>query len=208
MLTVVVLVLTGCAEREPKVITPPKEAAAVIAPFLKEMAAGNKDKAAAYVSPAAQDELNHQFAEDHKRLAKAGELTPRFSSQRGNTPEQIDANSDADGSEVTVVYAAKVGDSWATATVRVYKYRDDPYKVEYWQVNNKPPAKPQLNMPETKELRRMEAIQNATIVGLALLGLCGILLLVWLAQRKPHLLVPAEDVEKRKAATTIRDEED
>ena len=54
----------------------------------------------------------------------------------------------------------------------------------------------------------MEAIQNATIVGLALLGLCGILLLVWLAQRKPHLLVPAEDVEKRKAATTIRDEED
>ena len=60
----------------------------------------------------------------------------------------------------------------------------------------------------TKELRRMEAIQNATIVGLALLGLCGILLLVWLAQRKPHLLVPAEDVEKRQAATTIRDEED
>lgn len=201
------LVLTGCAEREPEAIQPPKDVAAVIEPFLTELAAGNKDKAAAYVSPAARDELDAQFATDHKRLEKAGKLTPRFILKRGNSPERLQRNMNADGSEVTVIYALKNKDKWTSATVRVYQYREDPYKVEYWQIANKPPTKPMFNTPETKAQTQAETIENAMIIGLALLGVLGILLLLWLSQRKPHLLSPEKPVETRRAATTVREEE-
>lgn len=206
VLIAMVLIVSGCTEREPKTITPPKDAAAIIEPFLRAIAAGDKAKAAHYVSPAATDELDELFAENHKRLAKAGTLTPRFVLQRGNAPELRNINKNADGSEVTMVYAAKAGKTWTTATVRLYKYRDDPYKVEYWQVNDKPPAKPRFNRPETKASKQMEAVQTATIVGLSLLGLFGILVLLWISRRKPHLLVPAEKPEERRSATTVRDQ--
>ena len=202
------LLLSGCGAREPKVVTPPKEAAVVIEPFLKELAAGNKDKAAAFVSTAATDELASQFAEDHKRLAAAGKLTPRFITQSGNDPRQLEQNSGADGSEVTLVYAAKSGDKWTSATVRVYKYRDEPYKVEYWRVANEAPKKPLSSNVDARELQRAEAITNATIVGMSLLGLFGIALLVWMIRRKPHLLVPETARETRRSASTVREPEE
>jgi hypothetical protein len=201
------LALTGCAEREPETIQPPKDVAAVIEPFLQDLAAGNKEKAALKVSPAARDELDAQFTADHKRLEKAGKLTPRFILKRGNSPERLRRNKNADGSEVTVVYAMKNKDKWTSATVRVYQYRDDPYEVEYWQITNKAPTKPAFNAPETKAQTRAETIKNTIIVGLALLGVIGILLLVWLSQRKPHLLSPEKPVETRRAATTVREED-
>ncbi len=201
------LVLTGCADREPEAIQPPKDVAAVIEPFLAELAAGNKDKAALHVSPAARDELDAQFSADHKRLEKAGKLTPRFILKRGNSPERLQRNMNADGSEVTVIYALKNKDKWTNATVRVYKYREDPYKVEYWQITNEMPTKPQIKSPETKALKQAEAMQNAIVIGMALLGLFAIILLVWLSQRKPHLLSPEKPVESRRAATTVREED-
>lgn len=197
--------LGGCADREPKTIVPPKDAAAVIEPFLKELAAGNKDKAGAFVSSAATDELAAQFAEDHKKLATGGKLTPRFMTQSGNEPRILNKNSVADGSEVTVVYAAKSGDKWTTATVRVYKYRDDPYKVEYWRVANEAPKKPLPSSIDPKQLEKTEAIGNAMAVGFSLLGILGIGLLIWLIRRRPQLLVPEQTTETRRSASTVRE---
>lgn len=202
------LLLSGCGVREPKVVAPPKEAAAVIEPFLKELAAGNKDKAATFVSTAATDELAKQFGEDHKRLAAAGKLTPRFVTLAGNDLRRLSENSGADGTEATVVYAAKSGDKWTTATVRVYRYRDDPYKVEYWRVANEAPKKPFTSNLDSKQLQRSEAITNATIIGMSLLGLFGIALLIWMVRRKPHLLLPETASETRRSASTLRESEE
>jgi hypothetical protein len=197
--------LGGCTDREPKTVVPPKEAAAVIEPFLIELAAGNKDKAGAFVSSAATDELAAQFATDHEKLAASGKLTPRFVNQSGNDPRRLSENAGADGSEVTVVYAAKSGDKWTTATVRVYKYRDDPYKVEYWRVANDAPKKPLPSSIDQKQLEKTEAIGNAMAVGFSLLGILGIGLLIWLIRRRPQLLVPEQTTETRRSASTVRE---
>lgn len=202
------VVLAGCAKKEPEAVTPPKEAAAVIAPFLQAVAAGERAKAATYVSPAAMDEFEKLYAKNHTQLAKAGVLTPRFVQQKGLDPDRLNTTTtSAIGSEITAVYAVKKGEKWTTATVRVYKYRDDPYKVEYWQITNKAPVKPQFNVEQSKAAKQAEMVRNAMIIGFALLGLCGILLLVWLSQRKPHILAPSEQVETRRSATTVRDTE-
>ena len=199
------LLLSSCGAREPKVITPPKDAAAVIEPFLKELAAGNKDKAAAFVSTAATDELAAQFAADHQVLAAAGKLTPRFFTQSGGSMTVSRGERQGDGEEVTMVYAAKSGDKWTSATVRAYRYRDEPYKVEYWRIANEAPTKPLTSNVDAKELQRTEAITNATIVGMSLLGLFGIALLVWMIRRKPHLLVHETAGETRRSASTVRE---
>ena len=199
------LLLGGCGAHEPKVVAPPKEAAAVIEPFLKELAAGNKDKAAAFVSSAATDELAKQFADDHKKLAASGKLTSRFFTQSGGNQRIKNGERQGDGEEVTMVYAAKSGDKWTTATVRVYKYRDDPFKVEYWRISNEMPKKPFTSNVDAKQMQRSEAITNATIVGMSLLGLFGIALLIWMIRRKPHLLVPETGVETRRSASTVRE---
>ena len=177
----------------------------MIEPFLKELAAGNKDKAAAFVSTAATDELAKQFAEDHKRLAATGKLTPRFFTQSGGNPRIRNGERQGDGEEVTMVYAAKSGDKWTSATVRAYKYRDEPFKVEYWRVANELPKKPLSSNVDAKQLQRSEAITNATIVGMSLLGLFSIFLLIWIVRRKPHLLVPETAGETRRSASTVRE---
>jgi hypothetical protein len=202
------LLLGGCGAREPKVISPPKDAAAVIEPFLKELSAGNSDKAGAYVSPAATDELAAQFAADHQVLAAAGKLTPRFFTQSGGNMTVSGGERQGDGEEVTMVYAAKSGDKWTSATVRAYKYRDEPYKVEYWCVANEAPRKPFTSNVDAKQLQQSEAITNATIIGMSLLGLFGIALLIWMIRRKPHLLVPETASETRRSASTVREPEE
>ena len=202
------LVLGGCGAREPKVVTPPKDAAVVIEPFLKELAAGNKDKAAAFVSTAAADELAIQFSEDHKRLAAAGKLTPRFITKIGGEQRIQTDDRKGDGTEITAVYAAKSGGKWTTATVRVYRYRGDPFKVEYWRVANEAPRKPHSSNLNAKQLEETEAMTIAMIIGFSLLGIFGIALLIWLVLRKPQLLVPETPTERRPSASTTREPEE
>ena len=205
VLLTVTLLLSGCGVREPKVIAPPKDAAAVIEPFLKELAAGNKDKAAAFVSTAATDELAKQFAEDHKRLAAAGKLTPRFVTKIGGEQRIQNDKRKGDDTEITAVYSAKAGDKWTTATVRAYKYRDEPFKVEYWRIANEAPKKSLNANVDAKQLQRSKAVTNATIISMSLLGLFGIALLIWIIQRKPQLLVPKTASENRRPASTTRE---
>lgn len=201
-----ILLISGCSKAEPKVVRPPKEAAAVIEPFLAAVKAGDKGRAAAYVAPSATDELDKFFAQHYKLLTKGGKLTPRFVRESGSLRRGSGANRFGDGSEVAVVYAAKTNGTWTTATVRVYQYRDEPFKVEYWRIDNKVPKNPRFEGSDAKALKTAETIENATIIGLGLLGLFGTLLLVWIARRKTHLLAPEQPAETRRSAVTTRDE--
>ncbi len=202
------LLLGGCGAREPKVIKPPKDAAAVIEPFLKELAAGNKDKAAAFVTDTATDELDNQFAGDHKKLAAAGKITPRFITLTGDYIGAIEDEREGDRQAVTLVYAAKSGEKWTTATVRAYKFQDEPYKVEYWRVANEAPKKPYSANVDAEEMEQSEKMMNVVSIILSVLGVIGIALLVWLVRRRPHLMVPEIESEPRRSASTIRELEE
>ena len=201
------LLLGGCGKREPHAIQAPKQAVVVIEAFLKEVSAGNKDKAAAFASPAAIDELDTQFVEDHKKLAASEKLTLRYTFQSGGKAYRRDDERLGDGEEVTMVYAAKTGDKWTSATVRAYKYRDEQFKVEYWRVANEAPRKPVSSNVDAKRLKRSEAFRNASLIGIALMCLFGIVLLIWLVVRKPHLRVRGTETEARRPASTVRDKD-
>ena len=200
------LLLVGCGEREPAVIKPPQDAAEVIEPFLRELAAGQKDKAAAFVSSAATDELEKQFAADHKKLAAAAKLSPRFVTRVGANPAALGSDLGADGNKATLVYAAKSQGKWTTATVRVDRIRDDAFKVEYWRVTNDAPTAPLPPGMDTSEAKKAQEMIYWVMGVLAVLGLFGIIALLWIIRRKPDLMVPAEATEQRQSATTLRDE--
>jgi hypothetical protein len=203
---VIFLLLAGC-EREPAVITPPKEAAAVIEPFLKELRAGQPARAAALVSPAAQDELAGRFAKDHKSLASASPLTPRFVTKGfdGALPGQRGYS--AEGDEVTLVYASKKDGRWTSATVRAYRYRDEPYKVEYWRITNTAPTPALQSGIKPEDVRKQHQFIYALFGGMALFGVIGLALLIWLVKRRPQLISPEAVEETRASAVSVRDEE-
>jgi hypothetical protein len=200
ILPALLLMIAGCAEREPAVIKPPKDAAAIIEPFLKALAAGNKDKAAAYVSPAALDELAVQFAADHKKLAAAPMLTPRFVDT-----DISQADGSSEGTEVNLVYAAKANGTWTSATVRVYRYRDEPFQVEYWRVTNKAPTPPLNSNIDPAKIADTEKMLGWIFAGLALLGSFGLIALIWVIKRRPQLVSPDGPIETRQSAATVRD---
>ena len=173
----------------------------MIEPFLKELAAGNKEESRAFVAVDATDEFDLQFADDYKKLSKVGKLTPRFV-YIPKTPVFGD-NLD----EATLVYAVKKDAVWTTATIRVYRFPGKPYVINYWRVSHKIPTPVTRSNTDAKQLQRSEDITNATIVGMSLLGLLGIALLVWTVRRKPHLLVPETASEARRSASTVREPE-
>lgn len=195
------MLLAACGEREPAVVIPPKDAAAVAEPFLKELRAGNRAKAESYVSSAAMDELAAQFAGDHKKLAASSALTPRFfnsnAAAQGGT---------AEGEEINMVYAARKDGKWTTATVRVYRYRDEPFKIEYWRVTNKAPTMPLNSNINEEKLKESQTLMFGMFGGIALFGLLGLLVLFWVIKRQPQLISPDIPVETRKSAATVGDE--
>jgi hypothetical protein len=200
------LLLMACGEREPAVITPPKDAAAVIEPFLEKLRKGDKAGAATHVSTAATDELDKQFAADSKALAAAGKLTARFVTETRKAKGPMGEEISSDGDEVTLVYAARKDSKWTTATVRVYRYRDEPYKVEYWRVNNAVPA-PQLPSGiDAEVVKTQQQMMFITFAALSVFGIAGLALLFWIIRRKPHLVVNEAPSEERQAASTVRDE--
>lgn len=192
------LTLAGC-NREPAVITPPKDAAAVIEPFLKEMAAGQRARAAALVSPAAQDELTSQFAADHKKLAAAPKLTPRY-------VDQVNVTNYGSADKIVLVYAAKKDDKWTTATLRLFRVEDQPYKVEYWRITNDAPQPTMVANTDPKFVKMQQQLYLWMAGGLVVFGLAGLALLIWIIRRRPHLVVNEAPNEDRQAASTVRDE--
>jgi hypothetical protein len=196
-LMAMLLALGGC-EREPAVIVPPKKAAAVIEPFLQALQSGNKAKARTYVSSAASDELDLQFATDHEKLAAAPKLTARYSSNNASTTY-------GKGDEVTLVYAAKHRNGWTSATVRAYRYRDEPFKVEYWRVTKRAPMPMASAGFDIEKYTERQKFNRIIFWGLGALAIIALALLVWLLRRKPHLVAAENEPESRRPATTVRD---
>lgn len=205
MIAIAMLFFWGCAEREPATISPPKEAAAVIDPFLTALAKGDRTMANALVSTAATDELAQQFAADHGLLSKAPMLKPRFFYDSGKKLKTMGREFNPDGREVTLVYAGQKDGKWTSATVRIYRYRDEPFKVEYWRITNE---KPQPVMSSGFNPAKLEQAGNQMrwlFGGIALFGAIGLALLIWILRRKPHLVVADGPEQARKPASTVRD---
>jgi predicted small lipoprotein YifL len=198
IMALLALLLSACGEREPAVIIPPKEPAAVVEAFLGKLRAGDKAGAAVYVHAGAVDELEQQFAADNKKLAAADVLTPRFADDMGTVVVVA-------RDRTTIVYAAKKNDRWTTANVRASKNDEGKYRVEYWRVTHKAPAaiaNPDLDPEVMKETRN---VMIATLGAFGVLGVLGIVVLFWLLRRRPHLIVPEETVDIRASASTSGD---
>jgi hypothetical protein len=199
------LLLMACGEREPVVVKPPEDAAIVIEPFLEKLRKGDKAGAATHVSAAATDELDKQFAADSKALAATTKLTPRFFGKSRNRIYHIAGTvTSPDDHDTTIVYAAKKDGKWTSATVRVYRYRDEPYKVEYWRISNVPPAPPLPSGIDEKKVKIKQQMLFITLAVLSVFGIAGLALLFWIIRRKPHLVVNAAPGEERPLASTVR----
>ncbi len=200
-ITLLFLSLAGCAAPEPKAIEPAEDIAEVIDPFLKALRSGNQTEAEGLISSAATDELTKQFAADHKLLAAAAPLTPRF------ILEQPDLGVERDSNETTLVYAARKDGKWTSATIRLNRYRDEPYEIEYWRITNAAPQPVVFSTNEQKAFKEIMPGMVWVLIGTGLLGLLFVGGLIWLVRRRPHLVNPEAEAEQRAAAVSTREEE-
>ncbi len=198
LLAMVLFLLAACNGKEPALITPSKDAAAAIEPFLDALRKGDKSAAAKLVTPGAKDELEAKFDEDNRKLAALPPLTPRL--EVPNTPSSFDGSS-----KVTLVYAVKNDDKWTSATIRVYRSLEGPYRVEYWRVSNIEPAAAMRSGMDPKAIRKQQQLTFWVLAGLSLFGVIGIILLIWIVRRKPHLVVNEDQSEERLTASTVRE---
>jgi hypothetical protein len=206
-LTYILILLSGCGEREPVVIVAPKDVAAVVAPFLRELRAGNKDKAMQYVSPAARDEFAQQYEADQKKLAAAPELTPRFILPQPKLKPNI-LGAESDSTETSIVYASRKDGKWTSATVRLYRYRDETYVIEYWRITNQAPTPVLRSSQEEEAMKETTPRMMWMMGGLAILSLIGLVVLIWLVKRRPAIISPDIPEERRAAAITVRENGD
>lgn len=193
------LLLMACGEREPAVITPPEDAAAVIEPFLAALRKGDKAGAATHVAPTATDELEAKFAADHKLLAAAPKLTPRFNDPAGDYSLRP-------GQTLGLVYAVKKDGKWTTAYLRAHKGETGPYRIEYWSISSKVPTPTMNSEIDPKLVKTQQQMMFITFGALSVFGIAGLALLFWIIRRRPHLVVNEVPTEERQAASTVRDE--
>jgi predicted small lipoprotein YifL len=193
-LIMALLALAACGAREPETITPPKDVAAVVEPFLVALKDGQKAAAKIHVADGAVDELDVQFGQDHARLAKAGKLKPTMI-------EKSD-----DGKNATIAYAAKRDGQWTTATVRVTRPdRKAPFKVEYWRITDRDPTLA-AGAAETAEAAAVQRKADMIFWGVLALFVGFILaLLVWAIRNRTRPGVQNDDPDRRPAASTTRD---
>jgi hypothetical protein len=192
--------LLGCAEQKPDLSERPNNAARVIEPFLNELRAGNREKAAAYVAPTAMDEFEQQFDKDHKALSALPPLTSQL--WRNEKPKL----GDRPGAQASTVYAVRKDGKWTSVYLRTYKDNGGPIKIEYWRVSNTRPELAMRSNAEAQALKQSQFVLFWTFAGLAVFGLAGLALLFWIIRRKPHLVVNEAPSEERRAASTVRDE--
>jgi hypothetical protein len=194
------LLLAGCSLFEPRAITLPEDVDAVATPFVRALQKGDRAASARHVGPGASDELAAGFAKQHSELAKAAPLTPRFITFK--PPEMMAP----DESEATVVFASKKDGKWSTLEVRLFRIGNERFEVDYWKLGNAEPQ-PKVYGIEMKELKTMAPFFGWVFGALGLFGAIGIALIIWLVKRKPHLVIPEPEEERRTAAVTRREEE-
>lgn len=165
--------------------------------FVKAMREGRQDVAADLVSATARDELQTRFAPDGKTLRSKPE--PRFMFAlplRSHSLDPVEY-------EANMVFAASNDGKWNTVMVRLYRYDRDPYRVEYWQIEDREPNL--FALSDDPVLQKMPTIMRALSLGMALFGAVLLALIIWLVRRKPRLVVP-EPAERRVAAIARRED--
>lgn len=165
--------------------------------FLMAMQKANRISAIALVATNAQDEFTGSFGDDSKKLKSAPPL--RFVFAAPLKKHSIDPI----GYEANLVYAVSDGGEWTTATLRLYRFDTDTYRVEYWRIDDSEPNI--LAMSDDPALQNLPAMMRWMALGLAFGGLLLIGFIVWLARRRPHIVAPESIAEKRTAAVTRRD---
>ena len=187
-----------------------RQSVKIAEPFLAALRAGDSQEAGRYISSAAIDEIEVQFADDQKKLAKAPPLTKRYVSVH-LVPAYQKTGAEA---EATLVYAAKeAGEKgkWTTVNLRAYRYGDGPFEIEDWSVNNDAPVEPVPRNIENFDFKKdpefTKMLPNIAIA-LVIFGLLGVLFvigLVFFIRRRPQLVSPAAEVDDRPAAATVQD---
>lgn len=189
--------VAACGVNEPKEVVVPDEIDRVASAFLKEVQAGKMEAAERHVAPTARDELQQTFAKDHKILKNSGKMTPRFYMPK---PKGSMAPQD---SEARLVYAVNNDGKWTSAEIRVFRIDDEPYEVDYWNINNNVPQPFGIGTEFSKIRNGIVGVMAA----LALLCAIGLGILIWLVRRRPALVSPEIEPEKRVAAVTTRVED-
>ncbi len=190
--------LAGCSWTEPGVIDLPDEIGKRSSAFVSALQKGDRAAAERAVAPTAADELEAMFAEQHKQLKQKPKLTPRFITYK---PREMMGPAD---SEVTVIYAAKDGDQWTTAEVRLFRLNDEPYEVDYWKISNDAPVA-KAYAPDLKPLYGVFIWLAAAIF---VIGIVTIAVVLWIVKRKPHVVSPEPVIERRPAAVATRESDD
>jgi hypothetical protein len=192
---VLLFLLAACSWNEPTVVDVPKEIDSASGAFVAAVQKGDQQAAAKHVAPTAQDELAAQFASDSKTLKAAPKLTPRFITYK---PASMMGPED---SEVTIIYAARTNNGWATMEVRLFRLGEERYEVDYWKISNDAPVAKSY----TPDLRPMFGIFAAIAGVIVVLGIALIGTILWIVRRKPHIVSPPVESERRAAAITTRE---
>jgi hypothetical protein len=192
--------LGGCS-REPVAIDTPKAEAAIAEPFLTALRRGNRAEAEKFVALAARDELDGQFDADHKILAVAPALTPRFITPEGSRQNYRDGST-----ETSIVFAGQKDGKWTSVTMRLFRDGDAPFAVEYWRVENAAPVPVLQSTEEAKIMREMAPGIMWSMIALAVVGAIGLVAFLMLVLRRPSLFSPDTPADGRVAATTVRED--
>lgn len=176
-----------------------EQAKQVAVQFLTAAREGRMDDANRLVTSTAADELQAQFKSDSQRLKAAPAPEFQFAlplKTKSFAPEEYEAQ---------LVYASKNNGKWTTTTLRLYRYDDDPYRVEFWKIDGREPNL--FAMSDDPVFKRMPTVMLSIFLGMAAVGLILLFLILWLVRRKPRLVAPENEVERRVAAITRREEE-
>lgn len=185
----------SCAENEIDHVTLPADVAAVTSPFIAAVKRGDQAAIEKRMTASFVDDSRAQFDNMAVLLKKSPPLTPAIYVPKPSTfgPNQ---------NEVSVTYAAHDGTKWTSAEIRLYRTEGGPFEVEYWDV--KSTTEPPALIAHAKEMRTfMSWIMGA----LAIIALLGLLLLIWVVKRRPHILAPNSAPESRRVAAIVRDSE-
>lgn len=196
-LAALLLLLAACGPREADVISPPKDVAAIVAPFLDALRKGQKAEARKYVLDGAADELDAQFGPDHVRLAQGPALKPRLMEERVT----------AQGTDIVIAYAARQNGQWTSATVRVSRPDSkSPYKIAYWRITGNPPslATGAAALEETAAMARQSRLIFWGILALFAMLCLGLLIWAWRNRTRPDAH-DNQGADGRSIASTTRD---
>lgn len=176
-----------------------EQAKQVAVQFLTAAREGRIDDAKRLVTATATDELQLQFKSDSQRLKAVPPPEFQFAlplKSKSFDPAEYEAQ---------LVYASKQDGKWTTTTLRLYRYDNDPYRVEFWKVDDNEPNL--FAMSDDPVLKKMPTIMLWIFLGMAAVGLILLFLILWLVRRKPRLVASENEVERRVAAITRREEE-